>query len=231
MMKEIRNVRVNGTEVPVVISDEKEALLAAKAAGRAIVGLWRPETGMDGVASARYVAEDMEAVTGEFLERVARRHLGLPWKICETERLVIRELFGDDFDEVWENQVGRGFGTVEEFLAYTEHQYSFYEFGIWALVHKETGELAGVAGLKVPEEEKEGLRVGVLDTADGGDICLELGYHIFPPFRRQGLGRESCEAILRYGREELEVSRFMVRIANDNEASLKLAASLGFRFI
>lgn len=236
-MKEIRLVKVNETDVPVVISDEKEALLAAKAAGRAIVGLWRPGTDISGLSPAGYVAEEMTAVTDKLLERVARRHMGLPWNICETRRLLIREMFGDDFDEVWDNRIGRGFGTVEELLSYTNHQYSFYEFGFWALIHKESGEMVGVAGLKVPEDgdEKEGtgtlMRRSTLlkDGTEEEDGCvLELGYHIFPGFRRQGYAKESCEAILQYGEEELKASGFLVRIANDNLPSRKLAVSLGF---
>ena len=38
-MQEIRYVNVNGNRIPVLISDEREALLAAKAAGRAVVEL------------------------------------------------------------------------------------------------------------------------------------------------------------------------------------------------
>ena len=30
-------------------------------------------------------------------------------------------------------------GSVEELEAYTKHQYTFYEFGFWALVEKKTG--------------------------------------------------------------------------------------------
>ena len=42
-MREIRYAAVNGKEIPVLISDENEALLAARAAGGAIVGLWSGE--------------------------------------------------------------------------------------------------------------------------------------------------------------------------------------------
>ena len=35
---------------------------------------------------------DVEDADEEFLERIARRHLGLPWTICETERLILREI-------------------------------------------------------------------------------------------------------------------------------------------
>ena len=235
---------VNRHEIPVLISDEKEALLAAKAAGRAIIGLWRPEQDMDDLAGAKYIVEDMDDVTDMLVERVARRHLGLPWHICETDRIVIREIFADDFDEVWFHQIGRGFGTIEELEVYTKNQYDFYEFGFWALVEKMTGELIGVAGLTVPEDvEDDRTEVYVLDvgaTEAGADMpvddmdasgtgeTLELGYHIFLKHRHRGFAKESCQAILKYGMEELGAERFIVRIDKENEASKCLARLLGF---
>ena len=232
-MREIRYAAVNGKEIPVLISDENEALLAARAAGGAIVGLW---SGEGRGTAAPYAVEALSDVTEEFLERAARRHLGLPWRICETRRLLVREMTGDDFDEVWANQVGRGFGSVEELEAYTKHQYTFYEFGFWALVEKETGDLIGVAGLKVPEEDgKEEQELVKLELFNGwenagdGEVVLELGYHIFPAYRRRGYGLESCAGILEYGRRELEADRFLVRIRKENVPSLVLAEKLGFR--
>lgn len=241
---------VNNREVPVLISDEKEALLAAKAAGRAIVGLWRPEQAMDEISAAKYVVEDVNDATEEYLERVARRHLGWPWRICETERLVIREMFADDFDEVWTNQIGLGFGSVEELEAYTKNQYTFYEFGFWALVEKESGKLIGVAGLKVPEENAEeqvetlvlnvddrnmsGNPAALEDTVgpesaeDPGEM-LELGYHIFYRFRKNGYATEACRGIINYGVQELGTTRFMVRIDKENRISQRLADNLGFK--
>lgn len=235
-MREVRWVRVNKHEVPVLISDEKEALLAAKADGGAIIGLWRKDQDMDALAGARYVVEELSDVTDEFAERVARRNLKLPWKICETERLVIREIFADDFDEIWTNQIGHGFGSVEELEGYTKNQYEFYEFGFWAVLEKKSGELVGVAGLTVPETvtgADSGIEVHVLE-AEGLEVqkevyTLELGYHIFPKFRRLGYAEESCRAILRYGQEELLADRFVVRIDRENERSQKLAEKLGFR--
>lgn len=229
-MQEIRVTSVNRHEIPVLISDEKEALLAAKAAGRAVIGLWKPGQDMDELAGAKYIVENPDDVTDMLVERVARRHLGLPWHICETERLLIREIFTDDFDEVWSHQIGRGFGSIEELEAYTKNQYDFYEFGFWALVEKGTGTLIGVAGLTVPEdveEDDDRTEVYVLDAGAAGET-LELGYHIFPKHRKHGFARESCQAILQYGVEELGADRFIVRIDKENEASKHLARSLGF---
>ena len=232
-MQETKIVKVNNREIPVLISDEKEALLAAKTAGRAVVGLWSPGTALEDLSAADYVVESLSDATDEYLERVVRRVLGLPWKICETERLVIRELFGDDFDEVYSENVGRGFGSVEEFLAYVKNQYAFFEFGLWALVSKETGELIGVAGLSMPDDDrKENRNAEFYELTDplyqNRKEVLALGYHIFARFRCQGYGIESCRAILQYGRETFGVNRFLVRIAPDNEASKRLAGKLGF---
>lgn len=234
-MKEVRWVLVNKHEVPVLISDEKEALLTAKADGGAIIGLWRKDQGMDALAGAKYVVEELSDVTDEFAERVARRNRKLPWKICETERLVVREIFADDFDEIWMNQIGHGFGSVEELERYTKNQYEFYEFGFWAVLEKESGKLVGVAGLTVPEmTDGADSRVEryVLDFRDreekNDNDILELGYHIFPKYRGRGYAKESCLAILQYGRETLGTDRFVVRIARENERSKRLAETLGF---
>ncbi len=231
-MQEWKIAIVNGREVPVLISDEKEALLAAKAAGRAIVGLWRPGQEMNEIAAARYVVEASEDVTPEYLERVARRHLGLPWHICETERLLVREMFADDFDEVWSNQIGRGFGSIEELEAYTKNQYTFYEFGFWALIEKKTGNLIGIAGLTLPGEgslDMSQYEEFELESETEGEQILELGYHVFPPFRCRGYAKEACQAIIQYAIEELNVSKFLVRIAQENVKSKNLAMRLGFQ--
>ena len=112
-MQEIRYVNVNGNRIPVLISDEREALLAAKAAGRAVVELLGSQgcgpgsqgrgpgaegpdagetgaSGDSGLGTAEFAVEHLEDADDEFLERVVRRKLGLPWKIYQTERLLIR---------------------------------------------------------------------------------------------------------------------------------------------
>ncbi len=239
-MQIIRYAKINNKEIPVLISDEREALLAAKADGRAVIGVGKAGSDAD---IADYVTEMPESIDERMLERVARRAMGLPWHITETDRLLIRELAFDDFDEAWERCDGFGYSSVEEFIADTKHGYEFREFGYWAVIEKESGELAGICGFALPGkadeeddiitlrrpasnfdpecEKTSGVREGKADE-------LELGYHIFIPFRRKGYAAEACEAVLRYAEQEFILSGFIVRIRPDNEPSLNLAQKLGF---
>ena len=89
------DVTVEGRLHRVVISDEKEALLAAKAAGKASVSLWSRE-GAGETFLTRHAVESLDDATGEYLEKVVRRELGLPWEIAETRRLRIREFQAED---------------------------------------------------------------------------------------------------------------------------------------
>ena len=208
-MQNIRWVTIGEKEIPVLISDEREALLAAKAAGRAIIGLWEQGQEMEQISAADYVTEDMESVTEEFLERVVRRHLGMPWNICETERLRIREICVDDFEEIQDRNIGPGFEAREELMAYIKNQYGFYEFGLWAVIEKLSGNLVGAAGLKIPLEEGQDQNYDVFALpVPGGcaEVTLELGYHIFEEYRCRGYAKECCQAILQYGIEELDAA-------------------------
>jgi len=83
-----------GQLLTAVISDEREALLAADAAGRATIGIWRP--GREMPAVCLYLVEDPDDVTENLLVRAVRRKLGLPWEIAETKRLLIREFCDKD---------------------------------------------------------------------------------------------------------------------------------------
>ena len=93
----------------------------------------------------------------------------------------------------------------------------------------------GVAGLKVPSEDvpkdMEVFRTEGGTDAGDEEVLLELGYHIFPEYRRQGYALECCEGIMEYGTRELGVSWFEARIARENATSRRLAEKLGFHQI
>ena len=58
--------------------------------------------------------------------------------------------------------------------------------------------------------------------------AVELGFTVFPPYRRRGYARESCNTLIRWAREFHGVTRFVMTIRPDNIASQSLAKSLGF---
>lgn len=219
-MTEERFVTIEGSEYPVLISDEYQALQAALAAGRAVVEL----IGKEPMSGAMFAVESMEEIDPQFLERVVRRTMKMPWIIGETKRLLIREFCLEDMNHVLKEPDDREddqvFYTEDKLKSYISSQYGFYQYGIWALLDKSTGVLVGMAGLTDKddsENQEEGVR-------------LELGYHIFEPYRRKGYGFEACRQILNYADTWIG-RKIWAEIAPDNQASIPLIKKLGFDFV
>lgn len=178
-MKYTVNVSVDGRICPVTVSDENKALLAAKAAGGAIVGIWRENRGENrdtsGLDACLYLVTGEEDVTADLLEKAARRHLGLPWIIADTPRLRIREFTDNDPLEKpnpWDCGV---FAEEETRRAYIRHQYRFSEHGLWALEEKAGGRIIGKAGITdiAEGEEISALRKTANSgpTVEGRTVC------------------------------------------------------------
>ena len=113
---------IDGNLYGITVSDEREALLTAKAVGRAFVAVG--DEMFSGI-SVEYAVESFEAVDEKYLERVLRRHLGLPWNIIESDRVLIRELTPEDYKFVSKEE--NAFSDEEQYLAYLNSQYRFYE--------------------------------------------------------------------------------------------------------
>lgn len=205
----IKEVTVAGVQYPVIVSDDDQALLAAAAAGRAIIGIWEPDGGKGGAGfdACPYLVCDVEAADPMLLERVVRRHRGLPWLIAETKRLLIREFTSEDPLEPISPDDGNGVfsdGTMRDM--YIKNQYRFHECGLWALVEKKSGHIIGKAGL----------------------TGIELGYHIYEQFRRRGYAFEALSAIIDYAVREQKPDRLIIKIKSTNLPSVRLAKKLGF---
>ena len=205
----VKEVTVEGIRYPVTVSDDNEALLAAAAAGRAIIGIWDPSVRPLGAGfdACLYLVCEMEAADDMLLEKAVRRQYGLPWIIAQTERLLIREFTKDDPMEAESADDGDGvFSDRARREDYIDNQYRFHECGLWALVLKKSGLIIGKAGI----------------TAG------ELGYHIYGLFRGRGYAFEACSAILGYAEEELGLRHVRIKTGEGTEASVRLAEALGF---
>lgn len=164
-----------------------------------------------------YVVEDSRDIDQRYLERIVCRYQELPWIIAETDRMIIREFNMDDINKVpallTDTKADQVFYHADRLKSYIQNQYRLFEFGIWALELKETGQLVGKAG------------ISQLDTMEG----IQLGYQIFPPYQQKGLAREACRQILNTAVEQYDFNIIYANIAADNLPSIKLAESLGFK--
>lgn len=229
-----QKVVVDGIVYPVLLSDEEETLSAAKAAGRVSVAILR-EGQTEMISGAEYAVELPEEIPEEilipYLERVVRRQFHLPWNICETERLAIREFSIEDAGKILkepeDTQADAVFYTPELLASYIRNQYRFYEYGIWAVVRKADGVIVGTAGL-TQWEPQEGLPEGMGEAREWGeclDFSLELGYHIFRPYRRRGYAEEACRAILAWAKAEYGCPVW-AKVKPDNTGSVRLLEKL-----
>lgn len=66
------------------------------------------------------------------------------------------------------------------------------------------------------------------------EICpgaVEIGYTVYPPFRRRGFAREATLAMFRWASETHPVRDFIASCSPQNEPSRRLLATLGFERI
>ncbi len=146
-------------------------------------------------------------------------------KILETNRLILRRLVLEDIDALFalysDPEIRRYFpeGTLtyeetkEELEWFLNGHPEHPELGLWATIHKETGQFIGRCGL-LPWEIEEQDEV-------------EIAYMIAKEFQGQGLATEAALAILQYGFEKLELSRLICLIDPKNIASQKVAQHIG----
>lgn len=144
-------------------------------------------------------------------------------RICETERLYLREMMPSDFaalckilqDEKAMYAYEGAFGDeeVKEWLGRQLSRYQRWGFGLWAVVLKETGEMIGQCGLTMqPWKERE---------------LLEIGYLFQRAFWHKGYATEAAEACKDYAFEVLDAREVCSIIRDTNIASKKVAVRNG----
>ena len=145
--------------------------------------------------------------------------------ILETERLILRRLTMDDLDSLAtiyrDSEVRKYFpeGTLthgetkEELEWIIDVYYGRYGFGLWATIHRVTGDFIG--------------RCGLIPWTIEGRSEVEVAYLLAKAYWGQGLGTEAAQAILDYGFDELRLSRLICLVDPANEASIKVAEKIG----
>ncbi len=161
----------------------------------------------------------------ESIRRIYRRLAGIPWDILETKRLKLREMTVADVDDFYELYRDPSITKYMEDLYedpederiytrnYIEKIYGFYGYGLWTVIHKESGKVIGRAGIS---------------NRDGFDLP-ELGFMLGKEYQKKGYAFEICEAILTYAKEELGFSEILSFVRPGNLSSERLLEKLGFR--
>ena len=106
--------------------------------------------------------------------------------------------------------------TKEELEWFLNGHPSHPELGLWATIHKETGQFIG--------------RCGLLPWTIEGRDEVEVAYMIAKEYWKQGLGTEAAQGILQYGFEQLHLTRLICLIDRGNQASIKVATNIGMTF-
>lgn len=225
LSEEYLSVCTQGKSQVLYVTDKEAIANVIRLQGAPVLGYKHADNEKQGFVGIPYILEEPAGTPAEFFERVFRRYTGLPWSILETERCYVRESCEEDVESFYmiykEPSVTRYTeGLFEHQISerayireYIEKVYAYFEFGIWTVILKESGEIIGRAGISI----REGYNVP------------ELGYVFGVPWQGKGLAKEVCEGILKYAKEELEITQLQVLIQEGNEASIRLADRLGFK--
>jgi RimJ/RimL family protein N-acetyltransferase len=72
-----------------------------------------------------------------------------------------------------------------------------------------------------------------LDDMALGDLApdaLEIGYSVFPTYRRRGYAAAAASALIQWANMERGIKFFVASINHENAASQRVAAKVGFKF-
>jgi ribosomal-protein-alanine N-acetyltransferase len=146
-----------------------------------------------------------------------RSKLTMP--VLETQRLVLRKFEPNDLREIiaWEEAAGGQNRSIEarEFLDYCFREYHERGIGPWALQWKETGAIVGNSGFPHIDFKK---------------LSGEVNYYVASRDRGQGLAPEALKALLRFGFDDIGLTRIQARCEPDNLGSERVMQKVGMKF-
>ncbi|MBR6872300.1 MAG: GNAT family N-acetyltransferase [Ruminococcus sp.] len=147
--------------------------------------------------------------------------------MIETQRLILRELTGDDFPALYKVLSDRESmryypyvfdeARVKDWISRNIERYHDLGFGLWAVCLKETGELIGDCGLTMQ----------VID----GVIRPEIGYHIRSDCQRQGYAAEAACAVRDWAFERTPFRVLYSYMNSENLPSARTAQAYGCKLV
>ncbi|MDR3292676.1 MAG: GNAT family N-acetyltransferase [Clostridiales bacterium] len=139
--------------------------------------------------------------------------------IYETDRTYTREMNTNDIKSLSEilqdAEVMAAYEhafsdeEVREWLDKQMRRYEEYDYGMWAVILKKTGEMIGQCGLSVQEVN--------------GEKVLEIGYMLKRKYWHEGYATEAAAGCKRYAFEELDAEEVYSIVRDTNIASMNVA--------
>ena len=147
--------------------------------------------------------------------------------ICETPRLILREMTEDDFaalyailsDPITMQHYPKPYDEagVRRWISWCRDSYAKHGFGLWAVVLKETGEFIGDCGISLQPIH--------------GEWLPEVGYHIRRDYWRKGFASEASAAVIRLAFERFSFPAVYSYMKHTNVASYSTAIRNGMTFV
>lgn len=225
---EKNSLRKSVENTPVLwLTDNASCATVLRKKGHAVLAYLHADNRNQDFSAAGYACEEPQELDAEYMDRVFRRYMRLPWDILQTKRCFVRETVPEDAEAFYEIYGEPSVTRYMEGLSpdaeqekqyindYIDKIYSFYDCGIWTIIKDDTDEIIGRAGLT--------FREGYEDP--------EIGFVIGVPWQGQGYAEEVCRAILEYGRTELGFTTVQAFVRPENQASLSLCKKLGFETV
>lgn len=145
----------------------------------------------------------------------------------ETKRMTLRPLCIDDAESTFANwtsdpdvakfmrwELHKSIAETREWLVSEEACLESDQVYNWGFALKQTGELIGSGGLIYIESKG----------------MYELGYNIMKKYWGQGLATEAAQAIIDFGKSQLQQKQFYCCHAKDNSASGRVMTKVGFQY-
>ncbi|MBG1240516.1 GNAT family N-acetyltransferase [Nostoc sp. NZL] len=141
----------------------------------------------------------------------------------ETARLQLRHFSLKDLDylfrlysdvEIMRYLLPRTREQTQASLSKHIQQWQKHNFGMWAVIYKETGKMIGRCGLSFLENTPE----------------VELGYVFDKFYWNMGLGTEASQATLKFGFWQAKLDRIVAIAHPENIASVRVIQKVGMKY-
>ena len=170
-----------------------------------------------------------DCTTADGVSRVGHTYLkNLSWRyILETERLILREMGDSDFEalkKVISDPINMKYYDkpyddygVQRWIDWCKDSYLKHNFGLWAVVLKETGEMIGDCGISIQ----------IIDD----EPKPEVGYHLRRDYHRKGIGKEMTQAVRDYFFTHFDYDEVYSYMNKNNIPSMKTAEANGMKYL